>query len=302
MNTTNRSVLLKADSLLLNHLINRLPLTLEELERIAAEMNWILDTYQQAVGLIEKSEIQKFVENHKAFTTIHGGQIIILYDGQLPYSDKLQCICHEMGHIVLRHTTEQGIVGLCAEPMRMAKQEQEADAFAAEMMAPACVMRDRGISSIEELIGTGFISGEQAVNHYENIVHGVDSNEEHQLCDLMRCDLSSKPQKRQQKFGIIAAVLVTVAVVLIIGLFSSPQINEIVDNINSEPVSGVSTSSDNDNSASIIEVDNMVYITANGTKYHVSGCYYIEGKQNLIELSVESAKSAGYEPCKHCIK
>lgn len=42
---TNRSVLLKADGLLLNHYINRLPLTLEELERIAHDMDWLLDTY-----------------------------------------------------------------------------------------------------------------------------------------------------------------------------------------------------------------------------------------------------------------
>lgn len=267
MNTTNKSVLLKADSLLLNHLINRLPLTLEELERIAAEMGWILDTYQQAAGFIEKSDIKKFVENHKAFTTIHKGQTFILYDGQLPYSDKLQCICHEMGHITLRHTTEHGIIGLCAEPMRMAKQEQEADAFAAEMMAPACVMRDRGISSIEELIWTGFISGEQAINHYENIVCGIDTDEEQQLCDLMRCDLSSKSKKPQNKswIEIIIAVLAIVAVIFFIGLFSSPRINEIVDTVNSEK---------SDNPVNSIEIDSTVYITTKGTKYHVWDCYY----------------------------
>ena len=45
-----------------------------------------------------------------------------------------------MGHIVLQHTTENGVIGLCDDPQRMVSQEEEADAFAAEMMAPACVI------------------------------------------------------------------------------------------------------------------------------------------------------------------
>lgn len=45
-----------------------------------------------------------------------------------------------MGHIVLQHTTENGVIGLCDDTKRMVSQEEEADAFAAEMMAPACVI------------------------------------------------------------------------------------------------------------------------------------------------------------------
>ena len=137
---TNRSVLLKADGLLLNHYINRLPLTLEELERIVHDMDWLLDTYQEATDFISRAGIADFVKEHKAFATIYDGQAVILYDGQLPYSEKLQYICHEMGHIVLQHTTENGVIGLCDDTKRMVSQEEEADAFAAEMMAPTCVI------------------------------------------------------------------------------------------------------------------------------------------------------------------
>ena len=80
---TNRSVLLKADGLLLNHYINRLPLTLEELERIAHDMDWLLDTYQEATDFISRAGIADFVKEHKAFATIYDGQAVILYDGQL---------------------------------------------------------------------------------------------------------------------------------------------------------------------------------------------------------------------------
>lgn len=45
----------------------------------------------------------------------------------------------------------------------------KADAFAAEMMAPACVMHERGITDIESLIKTHLLSREQAVRHAENL-------------------------------------------------------------------------------------------------------------------------------------
>lgn len=54
----------------------------------------------------------------------------------------------------------------------------------------------------------------------------------------------------------------------------------------------------------IIETDTIsqpVFITKFGTKYHVDGCRYIKDKDDLIELSVDEAEHAGYEPCDVCI-
>lgn len=41
-----------------------------------------------------------------------------------------------------------------------------------------------------------------------------------------------------------------------------------------------------------------VYITDTGSKYHRSGCRYLKDSQH--EISLSSAKSKGYEPCKVC--
>lgn len=54
----------------------------------------------------------------------------------------------------------------------------------------------------------------------------------------------------------------------------------------------------------IIETDTIsqpVFITKFGTKYHVDGCRYIKDKDDLIELSVDEAEHAGYEPCDVCV-
>lgn len=46
--------------------------------------------------------------------------------------------------------------------------------------------------------------------------------------------------------------------------------------------------------------DELVYITSHGSKYHLPGCRYIEGKDNLITLTVDEAEVNGFEPCKVC--
>ncbi|NLU23199.1 MAG: ImmA/IrrE family metallo-endopeptidase [Clostridiales bacterium] len=47
--------------------------------------------------------------------------------------------------------------------------------------------------------------------------------------------------------------------------------------------------------------EQTVYVTVSGTKYHRADCYYVEGKDNLIALTVEQARQDGYQPCSHCM-
>ena len=43
----------------------------------------------------------------------------------------------------------------------------------------------------------------------------------------------------------------------------------------------------------------IVYISKTGTKYHKAECYHIRNT-DVVEISVEEAQTAGYEPCKDC--
>lgn len=316
---TNRSVLLKADGLLLNHYINRLPLTLEELERIAHDMDWLLDTYQEATDFISRAGIADFVKEHKAFATIYDGQTVILYDGQLPYSEKLQYICHEMGHIVLQHTTENGVIGLCDDPQRMVAQEEEADAFAAEMMAPACVMHERGITDIESLIKTHLLSREQAVRHAENLARQPDTEEERKLCATIN-HREKRGTDKYKAIGAVAFVIVSAFLTLsmlksLIGVSlesgSSSQVVSLPAATSSANSSNSSSSSWADSTtlppieetleeSSAEPSENAVYVTTKGKKYHKPDCYHIAGKTNIIKLTIEEAEQSGYEPCKDC--
>lgn len=318
---TNRSVLLKADGFLLNHYINRLPLTLEELERIARNMGWLLDTYQEAEEFIVKAGMADFVKNHKAMATTFEGQTMILYDGQLPYAEKLQYICHEMGHITLRHTTENGIVGLCNDPQRMVMQEEEADAFAAEMMAPACVMYERGIIDIEGLINTHLISKEQAVKHAENLSRRPDTEEERMLCDVINHRGKTGKDKNilwgACAFAFVCVLMTSLALVSTIKTpdnTSSPATSSTVatsapnntDTTKSDkttvPTPNITTNVPMEETleSSTEYSETAVYVTTKGKKYHKPDCYHIAGKTNIFKLTIEEAEQGGYAPCKDC--
>ncbi len=44
------------------------------------------------------------------------------------------------------------------------------------------------------------------------------------------------------------------------------------------------------------------YMTSNGKKYHKAGCSYIANKENLKEISSDSAELSKYSPCSRCFK
>lgn len=43
-----------------------------------------------------------------------------------------------------------------------------------------------------------------------------------------------------------------------------------------------------------------VCVTANGKKYHFTGCRTLKNSTSVIELPLEDAKKRGYEPCGVC--
>lgn len=117
-----------ADKFLLTSGVTSLPLSLEVLEGAAKRCGWIIETYTAAHDYIAKYNLEEFTHGRDAFTFLIDGQHIIFYNGEAAHQRKIHAICHEMGHIVLRHDLKH-IVPI---------QEWEADVFAEEMISPTC--------------------------------------------------------------------------------------------------------------------------------------------------------------------
>lgn len=117
-----------ADKFLLNSAVSSLPIGIETLEGISHRNGWILETYATAQEFIENRHLKKLTEKCNAFVVNADDKHIILYNGDIEYNEKIFSICHEIGHIVLRHDLKRNI------PI----QEWEADVFAEEMISPTC--------------------------------------------------------------------------------------------------------------------------------------------------------------------
>ena len=65
-------------------------------------------------------------------------------------------------------------------------------------------------------------------------------------------------------------------------------------------VSGLTAcgSSADDETTQIEEIEDVVYITDTGTKYHAQGCQYLS--QSCHEIDRQEAEDKGYEPCSKC--
>ncbi|MCH5323971.1 MAG: ImmA/IrrE family metallo-endopeptidase [Eubacterium sp.] len=275
-----KSVLHAADKLLLESGIISLPPTLQKLRDIAKGKGWILSNYKSGNNLINALCLSEYIKDTPAFTLKHKNKNIILYDEKLSYQEKIHCICHEMGHIVLDHTEDDYIVGYSRDKAIQSEQEREAEAFAAEMCAPACVLSKIGIKTYEDLVNERLINEQQAIEHIKNISSSLPSDDiEIALCKRF---VPQKPKIRVKEYLLIYAAMIVIfaiAILVVKGVIDSNR-KPLLET----PILGTET----------------VYITSSGERYHRENCYYVEGKNNVFTLSIEEAERAGYTPCAFC--
>lgn len=105
--------------------------------------------------------------------------------------------------------------------------------------------------------------------------------------------LAYVPKRIFPTIGIVAVIMIFVGV---LGYFSADKSNDNDIFFESNTYDEISISS----TTSIDGNPNVVYITKFGNKYHITGCQYINSKDDLIEISIKEAEKAGYKPCEVC--
>lgn len=109
--------------------------------------------------------------------------------------------------------------------------------------------------------------------------------------------LSYTPHDKIGIWGGAVAALIT----LILGItYFIPKYTQtedvLIETISSTTSNSVSETAYNQ------DIGDIVYVTKYGKKYHLAGCRYIKDKNDLLEISIEEAEHAGYEPCKVCFE
>lgn len=113
-----------------------------------------LCSYETSIDILQKMQILHVAKQTEAFIyhSDDTGSRIIFYDNNIPAPCQRVVIAHELGHIVLGHVVRGNCTLWNHEPEKSdTLDEQSANAFAARLLAPACVLHFARITTTEKI-------------------------------------------------------------------------------------------------------------------------------------------------------
>lgn len=255
--------------------ITSFPINLEQLISKIKSNVCDIKPYSQASETIAAHNLYEYSQKLKAFTYSYKGKKIILFEDNLSYLEKVHVICHELAHIKNNHLSYNGIIGKSLNEDNQNILEQEAEEFALEFQAPVSFLVSNQINNADALVRLGIYENKNAIKqmlYYEDYIKNLSCKK--------------APKTNIYKYFISSFLIITI---MFTGIF--------IFNLSSDNNSLSKT--DNPVINSDIINENVFYITPSGHKYHHSWCSTIKNSV-LIDVTVEEAEKAGYEPCKTC--
>lgn len=150
----------KVWELLLKYGYNALPIKVSE---ICQEEKITLLSYSRGMSVIAALGLEEHCKND-GFTAVIENRPLLFYNGYCTPQRQRFTIAHELGHIFLGHVSTGQFTVLNREPEPDdAPMEQEANVFAARLLAPACVLWGLHIRRAEDIARICDISYQSAV-------------------------------------------------------------------------------------------------------------------------------------------
>ena len=207
----------------------------------------------------------------------------VCYRSDISRYEQRITLAHELGHIKLGHFSDTGILGYHSDGLLNESQENEANAFVLNFLAPPCIMRKSHIYTHKQIEKNALLDPRLCDNIRINIRrNGKLTLQEIRLCNQFKGFVHQKLQADILKYTGIAAA----SILLIAGLFIWLQPFSSTENMTP--------------TASAIPETYQVMVTPSGEKYHKPGCIYVRDKANTQELSMQEAERLNYEPCDVC--
>lgn len=120
--------------------ITKLPVDYHTLCSLLEAKGFSVMSYNQGRKIIKTLSLERYAKKHPAFTVIADDIKITMYRDEISLGEKLFCLAHELGHIILFHTP-LGVMGKQYEnDEHISLQEQEADNFAYTLLAPIPIL------------------------------------------------------------------------------------------------------------------------------------------------------------------
>lgn len=131
--------------------VESLPIGAKDVIQAIVAQGFEVFSYGQAKGFISHNGLSESTRND-AFTLVSGNLRIVFYRDDLSSGEKAFSLAHELGHIACGHIS-QGVKNK-SEDYPENQQEQEANAFGYQFLAPLCILkkcRAKSIADIEKL-------------------------------------------------------------------------------------------------------------------------------------------------------
>lgn len=113
-----------------------------------------LYTYQNNIELINRLHLTQHTNNNDGFATVINNHYVIFYDDTIIPSMRITfTVAHELGHILMGHITKNNIVTRWnrGEETPHDPKETGANQFAARLLAPACILQELNVKTVEEV-------------------------------------------------------------------------------------------------------------------------------------------------------
>jgi Zn-dependent peptidase ImmA (M78 family) len=110
-------------------------------------------SYQQASNLIHLLALEEACRRNDGYSFLWNGEYWILYDASAPFCRVRFTIAHELGHCLMHHAGDSEVhphqqIERCRDQGRL---EQQANVFAADLLAPACILWGLNLETAEQI-------------------------------------------------------------------------------------------------------------------------------------------------------
>lgn len=284
----------KAVQLLISNNISRLPITTQTIEQILTSKGWTIITYDiqnnSHVELTKKIGVYDIAKKEKAFTYYNtdNKKIVFIRTG-LSNNNRRLLLAHELGHIELSHLSEFAVLGYKPFGLIDDEQEDEANEFALEFLAPICVLSKLHMTNIKTISSVTLLDTKQSRLVYD----AVKNHKKYTEYELQLCNQFSVTKKEKNLKIRYAVTAIITALILVTATITAKYKSQ--ENIEQTQVIQKATPT---SEPQIMDID--VVVTKSGQKYHTLECKHIKDKSNLVHMTINESIQAGYQPCEDC--
>lgn len=297
-----------AEKTLIKAGITRLPILSKHIQEYLEAEGWEFISYslddEKSLKLLNKLNLLDHAKHNPGFSYCNGDTRIIFYRSDLSEKEKVIVFAHELGHIKIGHLSSFGALGYDAGFITK-PQEDEANDFAVEFLAPTYVLNQLHVNTISDVQKYTLLDA----NHCGTALSNVQTNEPNaennlEVATLFKAyikDIHKGKHKQKLLNSLWFATPIAIIILSMTLLAHNALFNKRPDNVYQTPPAITTTPMPSDiPETSIPNTTGNVVVTSTGKKYHLPDCRFVKDKTNTRTLSIEDAVQEGYAACDVC--